>query len=110
MSWLNLGLPAGGPALGVILLIIGIIILIFPRIINYLIGIALILSGITWIIAGGWLWGIISLIFGIVVMIILDFDRTGPDHCVRVCAGNTSPRRRAYVALWYHCPGKSWCT
>ena len=52
MSWLKFGLPFAGPTLGFILLIIGVLILIFPRIINYLIGIALIISGIMWIIGG----------------------------------------------------------
>jgi uncharacterized membrane protein HdeD (DUF308 family) len=69
MAWLMPSLPVGGPALGIILIVIGIIIWIFPRIINYLIGAALVISGIMWILSGSWLWGILSLVFGIIVFI-----------------------------------------
>ena len=62
-------LPGGYLISGIIAIIIGVIILIFPRIINYLIGIGLILGGIASIVGGAWIPGIISLIFGIIIMI-----------------------------------------
>jgi len=66
----NFAFPVAGLVGGIIALLFGILILAFPRILNYLVGIALILGGIGGIMAGSWLVGIISLIFGIMVMII----------------------------------------
>jgi hypothetical protein len=61
--------PLSGLIGGIVALIIGILILIFPRILNYLVGIGLIIFGILGILGGSWVMGILSLVFGIVVMI-----------------------------------------
>ena len=54
---------------GIVLVLIGILILIFPKIINYLIAAAMILAGIGWLAGGNPLVGIVSILFGIVVFI-----------------------------------------
>ena len=50
-SMLSIGLPGGGLLWGIVTLFFGIIVMIFPRILNYLIGIYLIIMGIMSIIA-----------------------------------------------------------
>jgi len=69
MFSLNLGWPVFGLVGGVIAILFGILILAFPRILNYLVGIALLLGGIAGIMSGSLLPGILSIIFGIVVFI-----------------------------------------
>ena len=55
--------------IGIIAIIAGIIIIAFPRILNYVIGIFMVVVGIIWIIGGGWLPGVISIVVGIVVLL-----------------------------------------
>ena len=77
MLELNFGLPVFGQLTGIIAIIFGILVLAFPRILNYLIGLALVLGGISSIVAGALLPGILSLVFGIVIFI---FPQIGRAH------------------------------
>lgn len=69
MMSLYSGLPFFGLVGGIIAILFGILILAFPRILNYLIGIALILGGISAIAAGSMWMGLVSLVFGIVILV-----------------------------------------
>jgi hypothetical protein len=69
MMAFNFGMPFFGLVGGIIAILFGILILAFPRILNYLIGIALILGGISAIAAGSVWMGLISLVFGIIILI-----------------------------------------
>jgi hypothetical protein len=54
---------------GMVALAAGIIIMFFPRILNYLIGTFMIVAGIGWIIGARPLPGAISILFGLIVLI-----------------------------------------
>jgi len=64
LTWLN-GLTAG-----IAVIILGVIVMVFPKILNYAIGAILILFGILWLVNGPqWLLGISSLIFGLLIFV-----------------------------------------
>jgi hypothetical protein len=64
LTWLN-GLTAG-----IIAVILGIIVIVFPKILNYAIGAILVIFGTLWLISDQqWLLGISSIAFGILVFI-----------------------------------------
>jgi hypothetical protein len=67
MPWFNLEI--NGLLAGIIAIVAGVLVIAFPRILNYLIGIYMLAFGILWMWDGAWLPGILSLLFGIVVMI-----------------------------------------
>ena len=56
-----------GLVAGIIAVAAGIIVMMFPRILNYIIAVLMILSGIGWIASSQWLPGIASIAFGILV-------------------------------------------
>lgn len=64
------GFPAiSGLWAGIIAIVFGVVVMTFPRILNYLIGIFMLISGIGWLFGGSWLPGIVSILFGIIVLI-----------------------------------------
>jgi hypothetical protein len=56
-----------GLVAGVIAAVAGFIVMIFPRILNYIIAVLMILSGIAWIASSQWLPGGASIAFGILL-------------------------------------------
>ncbi len=66
----QLGIPAiNGLIIGIIAIVAGIVIIIFPHILNYLIGIFMIASGAIWIAGGGFIPGAVSIILGIIILV-----------------------------------------
>jgi uncharacterized membrane protein HdeD (DUF308 family) len=66
---LDFTLGMSGLVWGIVAIVAGIVVLAFPRILNYLIGVYMIISGILWLLGGAWIPGILSLVVGIIVMI-----------------------------------------
>lgn len=67
---MQFALPAvNGLIIGIIAIVVGLIILIFPHILNYFIGGLLIATGAIGIAGGSVLPGIISIIIGIIILI-----------------------------------------
>jgi len=69
-----LGILGGSWVMGILSLVFGIVVMIFPRILNYLIGAYLIIVGLWFIFTFGFamvplITGIIMLVFGIIVFI-----------------------------------------
>jgi hypothetical protein len=66
----NLGFPAvSGLLAGIVAVVFGIVVLAVPRILNYIIAVLMIITGVLWLAGGSPLPGIVSIIFGIVVII-----------------------------------------
>ena len=68
MPWA--GLEISGLWAGIGAIVAGAIVIVFPRILNYIIGVITILFGIFWMIGGDWLPGAISLVFGLLIMVL----------------------------------------
>jgi len=67
---LEFALPATSSLIvAVLALVAGIIILAFPHIISYVIGVWMVAVGVVGIVGGGWLPGMISIALGIVVLV-----------------------------------------
>ncbi|MCL2149371.1 MAG: DUF3096 domain-containing protein [Dehalococcoidia bacterium] len=71
MPWAELSI--GGLWFGIVAITLGVIVIAFPRILNYLIAGIAILFGILWIIGGAWLPGIVSLLFGLAILVFPAF-------------------------------------
>jgi hypothetical protein len=54
---------------GIIAIILGVIVMIFPKILNYVVGVIFIASGVFLLFGHAWLPGVVSLIIGITVTI-----------------------------------------
>jgi len=63
LSWIN------GLAAGIVAIILGVIVIAFPKILNYIIGAIMVLFGILWLLDHQWWLGGGSLAFGILVFI-----------------------------------------
>ena len=67
MPWAELSI--NGLLAGIAAIILGIVVIVFPRILNYAIGAITILFGILWIAGGSWLPGAVSIVFGILIIV-----------------------------------------
>jgi uncharacterized membrane protein HdeD (DUF308 family) len=66
----GLQLPAAtGLGAGIIAIALGVLVMLFPKIINYVIGVLFLLSGIFLLVGQAWIPGIISLAIGIVIFV-----------------------------------------